>query len=104
MDKVKKKKVASVDFSCALFSRWDFLILVDGPTGCSVTSVRNCHSMPHSIPEEHRSHLTIWRCRPWSDSKCSGSEWSSLAYHARISDDLTYLSTKLKENPHLWFK
>jgi len=73
-----------------------------GMTGYPKLSVRNNYFKLHSIPEESRSHITIWGCRPWFGSAWSSSEWSSLvqsssALCTRIEDDLTYLSTKFKE-------
>jgi len=47
-------------------------------------SVRNYHSVLHSISQEYSSHITIWWCRPWFASAWSSSEWSSLALHVRI--------------------
>ena len=85
-----------------MFCFWISLCLKMGPIGCSETSERNCHSMGHCIPAEHRSHMIIWQCRPWFGSTQSGSEWSGLAWsgsvlHTQISHDLTYVSTKFTE-------
>jgi len=33
-----------------------------GPIGCPETSVRNCHSQMHNIPEDHRALLTKKFC------------------------------------------
>jgi len=59
--------------------------LKKGPIGCPEGSVRNYHFMLLSIPEEHRPHMTIWRCRPWFGSAWSGQSdlvWHSLVEHS----------------------
>jgi len=33
-----------------------------GTIGCPEMSVQNYHSTLRSISEDHRSHMTIWRC------------------------------------------
>jgi len=33
-----------------------------GMIGCPETSVQNYHSTLHSISEDHRSDMMIWRC------------------------------------------
>jgi len=68
MDKVPKKKI---NFSRVLF----FCIsstLEMGTIVSSNTLVMNYHSTLHNISEEWRSHMTIWRYRPWF-----GLTWSS---------------------------
>jgi len=67
-----------------------------GPT-CPKTSVSNYHCTLRNVSEGLRSCMMIWQCRPWFGSTWSGSEQSGLALHARIEDNLTYLSAKCKE-------
>jgi len=33
--------------------------------GCPETLVMNYHSTLHTVPEQRRSHMMIWQCRPW---------------------------------------
>jgi hypothetical protein len=53
---------------------WISWLLKMGLIGRPETSVRNYHSTLHNIPEEWRTHMMIWWCRPWF-----GSAWSDLA-------------------------
>ena len=78
----------SVLLCCLFLTGWPLKI---GPIGCPEMSGRNYHYMLHNIPDEHRYHIMIWQCRLWF-----GSAWSGLALCTRISDDLTYLSTKFQ--------
>jgi hypothetical protein len=50
----KKEKIVSVNLSPAVFSLLISWPLKMGPTGWPETSVRNFHSVPCSISEEHR--------------------------------------------------
>jgi len=56
MDEVPQKKSVSVNLSNTVFSMLDFFTLEDGT---------NYEFMPSNISKESRSHMTIWRCRPW---------------------------------------
>jgi len=48
-----------------------------GPTGYPVTQVRNYHSTLCNVPEQRRTHMMIWPCRPWYEFVWSSSDWSS---------------------------
>jgi len=60
MDKVPSKKRLLVNFSFALFSLLDFLTLEAVMVGCPEISVQNYHSPLCNVPEQCRSHMTIW--------------------------------------------
>jgi len=83
VNKVPKKKV-SVNFSHALFYLLDFFTLEDGTVGCPKTSVRNYHSTLRNNTKEQKSHMMIWRGRPWFGSAWLGSEQSGSALHEQI--------------------
>jgi hypothetical protein len=85
-DKVPKKTTVSVKFSREMFSLLDFYTTEDGTRliGHPKMPERRYHSKLCNISEEWRSHMMIWRCRPWFGSTWSGSEQSDLALHTKI--------------------
>jgi hypothetical protein len=73
MDQSPKKKLVSINFSCAVFFLLDFLSPQDGNDWFS-QNVRKESPLRADISEEWRSHMTILRCGPWFGSAWSGSE------------------------------
>jgi hypothetical protein len=69
--KKKEKRVVSVNFSCAVFSLLDFSTLEDGT---EMLSQNVSYASLHGIREEHRSLMTVWRCRLLFGSTLFGSE------------------------------
>ena len=66
-----------------------------GLIACSKRSTWNYHSTLHNIWLESTPQ-SILLCRPWFGSAWFISEQFSLVFHIRISDDLTYWSSKFK--------
>jgi len=90
----KKKK--KIDLSViSMFPLFNLLTFEDETDRFSYSSLNN-------IPEELRSHITLWRCWPWFGSAWSRWEWSSLArsslrFCTWIWNDLPYVNAKFQE-------
>jgi len=74
--KKKNCQLTSVVLSSLPWNSWPLKL---GPIECFETLVTKYHSSLHNIPQERRSHIKIWWCRPWFGSAWFDSKQSCLA-------------------------
>ena len=79
-----QKKMCQLTSVVQISLIWISWPLKMGLINCPRTSVRNYYSLMCDSSEEHRSHLTIWQCRPGFGPSWSRSEQSGLAQSSSV--------------------